>query len=170
MKIKISPEHWVDRFIRSATNGRSVSGKARRMVVVLLLLICFGGLIYSLLCTYTGIIAIPKYKKAKELLELSQRLDHNSYEYHSIFGCYPMREGTEVVSFDAKLWEELGINNPSSLDCGVEEVAYVKQKGQLLKLTTLPILVISTVVLFACIWIVLKIAFWVINADKVKEG
>lgn len=170
MKIKISPEHWVDRFIHSATNGRSVSGRVRRIIVIFLFLICSTGLIYSLYCTYNGIIAFPKYQKARELLELSKKLDHNSYEYHSVFGCYPMRGETEMVRFDAGLWEDLGINNPNPFDCGVESVAYTKQEGQVLLLIAIPILIISILMLFTSIWIITRTVFWVKDGDKAKEG
>lgn len=54
--MKISPEHWVDKFIRSATNGRIVSVKLRRVLTLIVIPIWFLGLIYSLLWLYVGCV------------------------------------------------------------------------------------------------------------------
>lgn len=198
----ISPEILVARYIKSATNGRTVSKKINRVILIGLTLILLAGLINVSILTFEGIKAIPKYRKAKELLELSKRLDHRSEEYHAIFGCYKneewdysedarqidpktldylrqyglrpnpypnkpkntLREG----SFNPQIWEELRIVNPSSLDCGVELLAFAIQRNEIRKLLALPMFALILTLSITAIWILLRLIFWVANADKVK--
>jgi hypothetical protein len=58
---KFSPELWVARFIKSATNGKTVSIRVRRILTLIVIPIWLLGLIWSLLAFYIGCIETYQY-------------------------------------------------------------------------------------------------------------
>jgi len=69
MAIKISPEIWIAKFVKSATNGRVITVRLRRILTLLILPIWLLGLGITSYYCYKAIIAIPKYNEEKEIMK-----------------------------------------------------------------------------------------------------
>ncbi|MGN6400970.1 MAG: hypothetical protein ACTHMD_10980 [Flavisolibacter sp.] len=78
MASKLLPEYWVSGFIKSATNGRTVTVKQRRLITLLAIPIWVIGLIVTIVLVYQAIAAWPHYIQAKSYYDLYQS-DYYNY-------------------------------------------------------------------------------------------
>lgn len=145
-----SPELWVARFIKSATNGKTISVRARRILTLIMIPLWLLGLVWCVTLCYDGTKAIFTYYKLKD-------------EASSDMGEYIKRGLEDQQRIARKMY-----HNPYlTLTYKPPDYEYeMKQaKEDILQLLAFPIYVL---IFFVTPWIITRLVFWVIDADNAK--
>jgi hypothetical protein len=147
----ITPEILVARYITSATKGRKTSIKTRRIITLILIPIWLLGLVWGVTLSYKGAKAIFTYYEAKnnQSPELDKQLQEDVKKmeplaqrmYHNPY---------LTLSYAPKDYEsEMG-----------------KAKGEMFQLLALPTYFL---LFFALPWVITRLVFWIVDAEKAKE-
>lgn len=139
MASKLSPEYLIAKYIKSATNGRSISVRLRRILTLVLIPLWIAGLVWSGYMSYEGFKAIRKKNNIEEWLRYARLQYANNNPSMNIS------------------------ENPSILD---SEMQLRTQKDRIDLVYYFPAFL---VIGFIIPWIVLRLTFWIIDADKGKE-
>lgn len=169
---KYSSELLVARFIKSATNGRTVSIRTRRVFTLILVPIWLLGLAWSAPFFYDGCKSIIEYFEIR-------RNSRIPYEYLS--------EGTRKVmirdairsessiadTLDYTTWEiiEGREQTPQWVIDKINRMSYRQDeldeaKSRMLGMLSLPFYI---GVFFVMPWVILRLIFWIVDADKGNE-
>lgn len=130
MRLILSPELLIAKYVKSATNGRIISVRLRRIMTLIIIPIWLGLLIWSAIMTYQGITAFKEIKK----IENSIRETNKFYGDANHIGIL------EVELSRAEDSKDLIYYFPASLILG-----------------------------FIIPWVILRMMYWIIDADKAKE-
>jgi hypothetical protein len=140
MAISLSPEHLVAKYIKSATNGRNISVRLRRIITLILIPIWIISLVWSISMLYQGVTAIRIAEKFDKAIK--------SEGYH-----HEYRNGNSQIvpnSVYHDLWQEKLWEAQNNID--------------LTYYSLLPILFV-----FIVPWIILRLVFWVIDAKETEQ-
>ena len=140
MALKLSPEYWVGRFIKSATNGKSISVRLKRILTLILIPIWIGGLAWTGYMTYIGITAYQKVKK----------IEYSIRETNKFYSRYNPNTGSFTTDpyYLNQLESRLAIQQDN------KDLVYY-----------LPLFLLIG---FVLPWILLRLIFWIVDADKEK--
>ena len=130
MRLNLSPELLIANYVKSATNGRIISVRLRRILTLIITPIWLGLLIWSGVMTYQGITAFRDVK----------RIENSIRETNKFYG-------------DAN-------------HTGILEIELSRAKDYTDLVYYLPAFLIISIL---TPWLILRMIFWVIDADKVKE-
>lgn len=137
----ITPELWVAKYIKSATNGKTLSIRSRRILTLFLVPIWIAGLVWSVYMTYIGISAYQKVKN----IEYSIRETNKFYSrYNSNAGSFT----TDPVYLE-RLESRLSVEQDN------KDLIYY-----------LPAFLIIG---FILPWIILRLIFWIIDAKEIEQ-
>jgi hypothetical protein len=141
MPLKLSPEYWVMGFVKSATNGKNISIRLRRILTIILTPIWLGGLVWAGYMTYIGVTAYQKVKK----------IEHSIRETNKHYSQYNPNTGSFTTDpyYLRKLESRLSIENDN------KDLVYC-----------LPAFL---VIGFLVPWVLLRLIFWIVDADNTKE-
>jgi hypothetical protein len=170
MALKLSPEHLVARYLRSATNGKVLSVRKNRILTLLIFPIWIIAIIIGGVATKDAIDAVPNYKAIQEFKRGPYNHDNddkNPYGGHNHHDWYGDGESIHQCNFDKGFWLNLGLKNPDHFDSviGLADIAENYQESDLYNFFTLPLFFGLLVVLP---WTILRIIFWIKDADKIK--
>ena len=178
MKI-ISPDLLIAKFIKSATNGRVVTIRTRRVLTLILIPVWLLGLFFTIPIFYEGCKAANAYLDAKTDRGIRyQDLPEDYYvghEMHKSMRERFLRNSHPEDTLTAEEWNIIEGKEPEpdwlkeqleSYTPPVNQAAIDDAKAGMFNLLALPLYVL---IFFALPWIVLRLIFWVIDADKAKE-
>lgn len=131
MGLNLSPELLIASYIKSATKGRIISVRLRRILTLIIIPVWLGLLVWSGVMTYQGIKAFRDVK----------RIENSISETNKFYG-------------DAN-------------HVGILEVELSRAKDYTDLVFYLPAFLISSL-LFP--WIILRLTFWIIDAESNKEA
>ena len=144
MAYSFSPEILVGNYIKSATNGRVISLRLKRILTLILIPLSIAATVYSAIMFYQGVTAIKKVEKLEKALR-SERLNNSHYDWN-----YGKSQFVPNSPFYT-LWEQ--------------ELRNAKDRIDLAYYSPLPISFLLVVP-----WIILRLVFWIIDAKETEEG
>ncbi len=140
MAINFSPEQLVAKYVKSATNGRSISIRLRRIITLFLFPLWIIAFAWSITMLYQGVSAINTAKK------LDKAIKSEKYYYNYNDG------KTQWIPSSPyhELWQQ--------------NLMLAQGRIVLLYYSPLPILFLLLVP-----WIGLRLVFWIVNANEVVQ-
>lgn len=130
MRLNLSPELLIANYVKSATNGRIISVRLRRILTLIIIPLWLGLLIWSGIMTSEGISAFKEVKK----------IENSIRETNKFYGDADHIGILEVELSRAEDSKDLIYYLPAFLVLG-----------------------------FIVPWVILRLIFWIIDADKAKE-
>jgi hypothetical protein len=150
MKI-ISPERLVAKFIKSATNGRTVSVRKRRILTLIAIPIWLLGFACCATCSYNGVKAIFTYYEAKK----NYSPEFDKYMEEDIKKMEPLAQKTYHNPYLKLRYV------PKDYESEMR-----RAKREMFQLLAIPVYLI---VFFILPWVITRLVFWIVDADKVTE-
>lgn len=165
MALRFSPELMIARFIKSATNGRSITIRLRRILTLVIIPIWLLGLVWVVILYIDAINAIPKLKLIEEYKKGRYHQDMARQEQRKHYLPLSESESSQQSYFNYKFWSDVGIEGASEFDDvnDLLAIAEANQKSSLQNFFALPIFLV--VFVFAP-WALLRLTFWIFDADK----
>lgn len=141
MSLKLSPEIWVAKYVKSATNGRVISIKLRRILTLVIIPIWLVGFCFMVDYCYDAVIAISKYKKANESVQFHQNERKINYGF-------PANQSYLIPQYES-------IEN-----------AIADREASKTKIYGFVSILYYVLVFYMIPWGILRIIFWIKDADK----
>lgn len=178
MKI-ISPDLLIAKFIKGATNGRVVTIRTRRVLTLILIPVWLLGLLFTIPIFYEGCKAANAYLDAKTDRGIRyQDLPEDysvGHEMRKSMRERFLRNSHPADTLTAQEWNIIEGKEPEpdwlkeqleSYTPPVDQAAIEDAKVNMLNLLALPL---YGLLLFVIPWIVLRLIYWIVDADKAKE-
>ena len=142
MALRLSPELLVAKYVKSATNGKKISIRLKRVLTLILIPVWICGIVWSGYMTFQGLMAYQKIKK----IEYSIRETNKNYSRYN--------PNTGSFTTDQQYLNQL-------------ESRLAIQKDNRDLIFYLPAFL---VIGFVIPWVILRLMFWIIDANNTKES